>query len=97
MRGPKIEARSVVVFSDEGGPRGAYTRRMIQKIDSAKGRFMYSRRIGIVEPVFAHIQHALGLHYFSLRSKVKVDIQWKLFAMVHNISKLFMYSPRFAF
>jgi hypothetical protein len=27
---------------------------------------------------------------------MKVDIQWKLFSMVHNIVKIARYSPRFA-
>jgi hypothetical protein len=27
---------------------------------------------------------------------MKVDIQWKLFSMVHNIVKIARYSPRFS-
>jgi hypothetical protein len=29
-------------------------------------------------------------------SAVKVDIQWKLFCMVHNMKKLFRFAPVFA-
>ncbi|MBU1086952.1 MAG: transposase, partial [Candidatus Omnitrophica bacterium] len=48
------------------------------------------------EPVFANIRHNKGLRRFSFRGKTKVDIQWKLFAMVHNIGKVFRYGPGFA-
>jgi hypothetical protein len=42
---------------------------MIQKIDSAMGRFIYSRRMGLIEPVFGNIRHALGLDRFTLKGK----------------------------
>ncbi len=28
------------------------------------------------------------IHRFTLRSKRKVDVQWRLFALVHNIGKI---------
>jgi hypothetical protein len=31
------------------------------------------------------------LDHFTVRSKVKVDVQWKLFALVHNIGKIHQY------
>jgi hypothetical protein len=52
--------------------------------------------MGIVEPVFGNIRNAIGLTRFSLRGKAKVDIQWKLFCIVHNLKKLFRCSPAFA-
>jgi transposase len=96
MRGSKAEMRSVVLFRSKIGVSGAYTKRMIEKFDTAKGRFAYSRRMGIVEPVFAHIRHRLGLDRFTLRGRTKVDIQWKLYCIVHNIFKLYRYAPGFA-
>ena len=48
---------------------------MKQKIDTPEGRQQYSRRLGIVEPVFGHINSCLGLKRFSLRGKIKVNIQ----------------------
>ena len=68
-----------------------YIDRMKQKIDTPEGRYRYSRRIGIVEPVFANIGCILGIHRFSLRGKAKVDIQWKLYRMVHNLLKIHRY------
>lgn len=96
LRKATTEVRQVVIFRDTPGVRGEHTKKMIEKFDTAKGRFWYSRRMGIIEPVFAHIRHRLGLDYFTLRGKAKVDIQWKLYCMTHNIKKLFRYAPRFA-
>lgn len=44
--------------------------------------------MGTVEPVFANITATMGLDRFSLRGRVKVDTQWKLYCAVHNIGKL---------
>jgi len=65
-----------------------YTQKMIERFDSPMGRHIYSRRMGTVEPVFANIRNALKLDRFTLRGKKKVNIQWNLFCMVHNIGKI---------
>jgi len=65
--------------------------RMKQKIDSALGRHIYGMRLGIVEPVFGHLRENLGLRRFSLRGKEKVDGQWKLMTMLHNLLKIHRY------
>ena len=44
-----------------------------------------------VEPVFGHITSSIGLTRFSLRGWVKVNIQWKLFCIVHNLTKIHRY------
>jgi len=72
-----------------------YTQKMKYKIDSTLGRFIYSKRIGTVEPVFANMRHAIGLDRFSLRGKKKVNIQWKLFCIVHNLLKIHRYGIEF--
>jgi len=64
------------------------TQKMIERFDSQRDRFYYSRRMGTAEPVFANIRHTLGMDRFTLRSRTKVDIQWKLFCIVHNIGKI---------
>lgn len=89
----------MTVFTGRGAKETkSFTQRMIERFDTALGRFLYSRRLGIVEPVFVfgNIGHALGLRRFSHRGKVKVDIQWKLFCLVHNLKKVQRYGPRFA-
>jgi transposase len=61
------------------------------KIDSQEGKRIYARRLAIVEPVFANICVHKRMHRFTLRSKRKVDVQWRLFALVHNIGKIHMF------
>lgn len=63
------------------------TKIMIEKIDSEEGRRIYSQRMAIAEPVFANIRTHKGLGRFTLRGKIKVNIQWLLFCMIHNIVK----------
>jgi len=62
--------------------------RMRQAIDSDRGRALYGRRFATVEPVFANIRHNKKLNRFTLRGRAKVDTQWKLYCLVHNIEKL---------
>ena len=61
---------------------------MKAKVDSHQGKKIYARRLGVVEPVFANICVQKRMDRFTLRSKLKVDIQWRLFALVHNIGKI---------
>ena len=62
--------------------------RMRRKIDSARGRRMIARRFATVEPVFGNLRANKGLRRFTLRGRTKVDAQWKLYCLVHNIEKL---------
>jgi len=62
--------------------------RMRSAIDSVKGRQLYGGRIGTVEPVFGNIRHNKGLTRLNLRGRQKVNTQWHLYCMVHNIEKL---------
>ena len=64
---------------------------MKTKIDSEQGKRIYARRLAIVEPVFANICVQKRMHRFTLRSKRKVDVQWRLFALVHNIGKIHVF------
>ena len=60
--------------------------------DSDKGKRIYSHRMSVVEPVFGNITVNKKLNRFSLRGKQKVNDQWRLFCLVHNIEKLANYS-----
>ena len=71
------------------GPAGRnYSRAMSEKIDTERGRRIYPRRIAVVEPVFANIRAQKRLDRFTLRGKLKVNIQWLLYCIVHNIEKI---------
>ena len=56
-----------------------------------EGRYRYSLRLGTVEPVFADINHATGLRRFSLRGRRKVNAQWMMYCLAHNIGKIQRY------
>lgn len=80
---------SVRAFSITDIPKPkTYSEKMIEKIDTPHGRDMYSKRMGIVEPVFANIKVHKGLDRFTLRGKKKVNVQWLLFCCIHNIGKI---------
>jgi len=64
---------------------------MKRRIDSTYGKYIYSHRMAVVEPVFANMGTNKRLNRFSLRSKKKVQGQWQLYCLVHNIEKLMNY------
>jgi hypothetical protein len=64
---------------------------MIVKIDKPESGKIYEKRIGVVEPVFGNIRSCKGLGRFTLRGQAKVDVQWLLFCMVHNVEKILNY------
>jgi transposase len=88
--------RQVVFFTGRTADAAeSYTQKMKNKIDSLQGRYLYSQRLGTVEPVFANITRILGLDRFTLRGKRKVNGQWVLYCMVHNLLKIHRYGPGF--
>ena len=84
----RTPVRQVVFFTGKTHKPESHTDRMKQRIDSAEGRRLYGQRFATVEPVFANIRHNKGLNRFTLRGRTKLDTQWKLFCLVHNIEKL---------
>ena len=85
----KTKTRQVAFFRGKAATTPAsLTSRMKQRIDSPEGRARYGERFATVEPVFGNIRYNKGLDRFTLRGKTKVDGQWKLFCLVHNIEKL---------
>ena len=67
------------------------SKRMAAKVDSELGRKIYPQRFAVAEPVFANIRTQKRLDRFTLRGKLKVNIQWLLYCMVHNIEKITNY------
>ena len=93
LRNPKTEQRQVHILYEKPP---TITDRMKTKIDTPEGRKTYSKRIGIVEPVFGNIRSCKKMDRFTLRGKVKVNIQWMLYCLVHNIEKILKYGESFA-
>lgn len=90
IRGEKTKLKQIFIFKGKNKKR-SLIQEMKDKIDTYKGRFIYSQRMGIVEPVFGNIRWNMKLDYFTVKTKQKVDIQWKLFTTLHNLKKIFRY------
>ncbi len=69
---------------------------MAANIDTEKGRKIYSQRLAIVEPIFANIRIQKRMDRFTLRGKDKINVQWLLSCMVHNIEKILNNSVAYA-
>ena len=67
-------------------PKGA-TRvdRMKRKLQTKVGKAIYAARKCVVEPVFGQIKQARGFRQFLLRGKTKVQGEWALVCLTHNI------------
>ena len=89
MSGKSTPRRFLSVRVD--GHRPNLIDEMKAKIDTPQGKQTYARRLAIIEPVFANICVQKRLDRFTLRTKDKVDVQWRLFALVHNIGKIHNY------
>ncbi|MDQ0191651.1 IS1182 family transposase [Alicyclobacillus cycloheptanicus] len=71
--------------------------RMARKLKTKKGHAIYARRKVIVEPPHGQIKHCRKFDHFSLRGLAKVEGEWSLVAMCHNLLKLFRYgTPKWA-
>jgi transposase len=93
----RTEIRQVAYFHGRTAKgKETFTEKMKRKIDSTAGRALYSMRVAIAEPPFAHICRVMGLDRFTLRSRKKVNTQWNLFCIVHNLKKVARYGPEFA-
>jgi hypothetical protein len=85
--------RTLLIIKHRKGPapkrrkQPSPTDRMRFKFDTPQGSALYAKRIGTVEPVFGNLQNK-GMGRFTLRGRSKVNAQWLLFALVHNIEKI---------
>jgi len=61
---------------------------MRRRLQTKTGAAIYAARKGIVEPVFGQIKHVRGFRQFLLRGLKKVQGEWALVCLTHNILKL---------
>ncbi|WP_022961099.1 transposase [Halopseudomonas pelagia] len=80
-----------VSFQLEAKRPPSYTDWMKHRVDSPEGKAIYSHRMSVVEPVFGNIGTNKRLNRFSLRGRRKVQGQWQLYCLVHNLEKLANY------
>lgn len=78
-----------------GSEPSTLTARMRRKIDQPEARRIYARRLSIVEPVFANLRSNKRLDHFTYRGRVKVNIQWLLYCLVHNLEKIAHYGASY--
>jgi len=62
--------------------------RMARKLRTKKGREMYAKRKGMIEPIFGQLKQGLGLRQFSMRGLASMRGEWRLMATVPNLLKL---------
>lgn len=94
LRNPKTESRQINIFYERAS--GSLIDRMREKIDSPHGKKTYGKRLAIVEPVFANIRARKRMDRFTLRGRAKVNIQWILYCIVHNIEKIVNFGESYA-
>ena len=90
----RTEIRQVAFFGERVKREvPSYVEQMKAKVDSELGRARYAMRLAIAEPPFANIRSTLRLDRFSLRGKGKVNAQWLMYCIVHNIGKIHRHAP----
>jgi hypothetical protein len=65
--------------------------RMAAKLRTPAGKALYTRRKGIVEPVFGQIKEARGFRRFLLRGLATIRGEWRLVCLTHNLLKIWRY------
>jgi len=79
----------------EPAPRGRMPRnlsvkeKMQRKIKTKRGRKKYQTRQKTVEPVFGQIKGVQGFRQFLLRGLEKVQPEWELVCLAHNLKKIY--------
>jgi transposase len=68
--------------------RATAVERMKRRLQTQVGRRIYAMRKAIVEPVFGQIKQVRGFRQFLLRGLEKVQLEWALICLTHNILKL---------
>jgi transposase len=71
----------------------SFSDRVRRKLNTNRGRRIYGKRKGVVEPVFGQIKHARRFRQFLLRGLEKADGEWSLWCTTHNLLKLWAAQP----
>jgi hypothetical protein len=55
---------------------------------SQQNMVLMSPKLSMIEPVLGNITVNKGMNKLTLRGKDKVNAQWQMYCLVHNIEKL---------
>lgn len=66
--------------------------RMRRKLRTKQGQHIYAKRKEVAEPVFGQIKQARGFRQFLLRGLEKVQAEWQMICLTHNLLKLYRYA-----
>ena len=66
---------------------------MARTLQTKKGRETHQKRKGQVEPVFGQIKQAGGFRQFAMRGIHKMQAEWQLICLTHNLLKLWRAAP----
>ena len=90
-----IATEKTNTLANINAPRGripknaTITERMTRKLQTVKGRSVYTKRKQIVEPVFGQIKEVRHFRRFSFRGLKSVSDEWDIVCLTHNLLKLF--------
>jgi hypothetical protein len=66
-----------------------------QLLNSSSGKQLYKLRQQIIEPIFGNIKHNLGYTMMHLRSLKKVNAEWQLICLTHNLKQIWKVKNQF--
>jgi len=93
---PRVRDVDVLVPPDSRQQRRKYSSELAQtmrkKLEQAASKASYALRQSTVEPVIAHLKEGRGFRRFQLRGLLKVQSEWKLICLTHNLLKLFRHA-----
>jgi transposase len=87
----KHNQRGVAEEVDPPAAGATVQERMAYKLRTKEGRVCYAKRKQIVEPVFGQIKQVRGFRQFLVRGLKKVQGEWKLVCLTHNLLKIWRY------
>jgi len=79
--------RSMVVY-----PEDELIKKMREKLETDEGKNIYRSRMSTVEPVHGDMQKNRGFIQFVLRGLEKVNVEYNLLAITHNIRKIIIHA-----
>jgi len=77
------------VSTDRAPTQASVADAMRQKLRSPEGHAVYKMRKAVVEPVFGQIKECRGFRRFLFRGLKKVEAEWQIICLTHNLLKLF--------